>query len=253
MKSGSETAKRVGSESGKRRRSLGHSTEGLIEEQHKAAQMLGLAYISKRPTPWKEIKSMGSGKMLCVPEKKAGVDYFGVLRDGRAAYIEVKRHAGGAFPLNRIEENQLAEMREVQRIWHDALRLLVVHWFPTEAMCKRIGIVYGNYVLMVTTFHTVESGVQHGDKSIPMYYFTPIKSRVSYLGYYLGGSDLDFVDKKVSAVLAEDYAASVSSAVKAGAVLSDDLAAKISHTSKTGAVPVDSVASIGSTTDGASK
>lgn len=246
MKSGSET--------GKRRRSLGHSTEGMIEEQHKAAQMLGLAYISKRPTPWKEIKSMGSGKMLCVPEKKAGVDYFGVLNDGRPVYIEVKRHAGGAFPISRIEENQLAEMREVQRIWHNALRLLVVHWFPTEAMCKRIGISYGNYVLMVSTFAMAEDCIKYSDKSIPMHYFTPIKrSLPTYVSHYVGGSSRDCVDEKVRTVLAEDYAWSVSSAVKAGAVLSDDLAAKISHASKTGVVPVDSVASIGATTNGASK
>lgn len=159
-----------GSESGRVRRSSGESTEALIQAHHEWAALAKLAYVSKRPTPWKIVKSLGGGKMLCVPEKKSGVDYFGVTRSGAPLFIEVKRHSGGAFPLSNIEPHQMDEMRAVGSISPTTVRLLVVHWFPTNAACIRRSIPLGSWLLMAVGWSAVEEAVARGDKSMPIDY-----------------------------------------------------------------------------------
>ena len=154
------------SSSGRTRTVSGAKTEGVFEAMHEAASLLGRAYIVKRPTSWKPIRSTGGG-MLCVPEKPSGVDYTGVLSDGRALFIEAKRHTGGPFPLTRIEPQQIWEMRRVYDVSLTARRALAIEWFPTAKRdLEQVELPEGASVICVLPWRKVEEALGSGEKTL---------------------------------------------------------------------------------------
>ena len=171
--------------SGSLRNKRGAATESALEEHHRVAAMLNLAYVVKRPTSWKPLRPVPGG-MLCVPEKQSGVDYVGVLADGRALFIEAKRHTGSSFPLDRIEPQQKEEMERVRRVSSGAVRLLVIEWFPTSQRdLQTLSLVQGLSVIVPVSWAFIErASATLGCKSIPasilMEYAAP-KTAKTYL------------------------------------------------------------------------
>lgn len=144
----------------------GTKTESVFEAIHEAAGLLRRAYIFKRPTSWKPLRAVPGG-MLCVPERQAGVDYTGVLSDGRAIFIEAKRHTGGPFPFSRLEPQQIEEMRRVFEVSASARRALVIEWFPTTKRdLKQVERPEGESVLCVLPWSEIEAMRAAGSTSI---------------------------------------------------------------------------------------
>jgi len=90
------------------------------------------AWLWRMATDTKIIKGQG-GKLIAVPGRKSGPDYFGVLADGRAIGCEVKRISGDRlksgklssprFPLENIEPHQV---QDLVRIGQRGVGLLVI-------------------------------------------------------------------------------------------------------------------------------
>lgn len=95
------------------RQASGEDAEDLVARLHEVCAVHGVARVRKRPTPFRVLGAgPRKGTLLVVPAEKAGVDYHGHLRGGRAVYIEAKRVEGERLPLARLEPNQVKELRE---------------------------------------------------------------------------------------------------------------------------------------------
>ena len=89
-----------------------------------------MAWVVKRPTPVRPIGQSKAGAVFrAVWADKAGVDYTGCLRGGRAVFVELKSSSQPRLPLEahgkpRIKPDQIEELARVDRL--GGLALLVV-------------------------------------------------------------------------------------------------------------------------------
>ncbi len=95
------------------RQKLGDAAESHAEDLHALCLARGVAFVRKLPTPWKPIRpGPFKGSMVCVPEKKSGADYIGVMLDGTAREVcaECKRTTDRRLNFGRIEPHQREDL-----------------------------------------------------------------------------------------------------------------------------------------------
>jgi penicillin-binding protein-related factor A (putative recombinase) len=143
------------------RKRSGDETEEFVETLHQECLDRGIAFVRKLPTPFRVVRSLGKGKLLCVPEKKSGADYVGHMLDGsgRGVFAEVKRCTDRSFPLSRIEEHQREELDRA----HEAgvVALVVIVYGPTLARADLFPVPWN-----VVRDAIARDGSRRGDKSL---------------------------------------------------------------------------------------
>lgn len=100
------------------RRSLqaksGGASEDFLGEHHRRCAEAGVAYLVKRPTPFRVIgPGPRAGTLLVVPEEPAGVDFTGQLLDGTGRHLvaEAKSARDGRVDLaRRVTDSQRQEL-----------------------------------------------------------------------------------------------------------------------------------------------
>ncbi len=122
------TNKRSGAEMSRTRSLAGEAFERELSSAFAYAAQSGAAWITKRPTPVRITSKRAGGIVTGKLTGSPGVDYVGVLRGGRAIYLEAKRCSDGVFRLAAILPEQWSEMARVAPL--GAARVLVVRWQP---------------------------------------------------------------------------------------------------------------------------
>jgi hypothetical protein len=108
----------------------GEAGEAFVGQHHTRCALEGVAYITKRPTPWRVIgKGPREGTLLVVPEAVAGVDYTGWLLDGtgRVVVAEAKHTTDGRVDLAKQITSSQREELELAVGSAAVAVLLVVH------------------------------------------------------------------------------------------------------------------------------
>jgi len=146
----------------KRQRATGSAAEALLEAQHAIARARGLAYITKRPTPVR-VTRVDRGRVSGFFERSPGVDYCGVLRDGRAIYAEAKACHAGSFALRELEPEQILELDLVASL--GALAYLLVVWSPSTSTAR--SILGGQTVVCAIPWQLVRQHIDAQVASIP--------------------------------------------------------------------------------------
>ena len=143
-------------------RRVGSEAEALVERHHREAADLGLAWITKRPTPVR-VTSVRGGRVEGFFERSPGVDYAGVLRGGRAVFAEAKSCRAGSFALREIEPEQWDEMARASAL--GALCVLLVAWTPGTR--KGEALLGGRAsALCAVPWSVVVSARERGDSSL---------------------------------------------------------------------------------------
>ncbi len=116
-----------------RRAKGGNHAEDLVEDLNAECAAAGVAHLWRVPTPTKVVGVGEARKGRClqmVHTKRATVDFLGVMRDGRAVAVEVKRLEGRRLNLGRVEPQQRACLDLVADAGGVAVLLVVT---PKEA------------------------------------------------------------------------------------------------------------------------
>ena len=109
---------------GKHSRAAGAQFENMIDGACVWYGHNGLAKIRKAEEPMKPIRSLGAGRFLACFTKKSEIDYKGVLNGGQMIAFEAKHTDTGIVQQNRLEEWQMADLREFERMGAIAFVLL---------------------------------------------------------------------------------------------------------------------------------
>ncbi len=117
-----------------KRQAVGASAESIVEWSHALGRGNKEVCTWKAPTPLQIIKELGKGEVLCRKERKSGVDYYGVLKGGRAFMAECKSCNKANFPLSNIESHQVEFLDECEKM--GASCWLVVVWTPDSIQAK---------------------------------------------------------------------------------------------------------------------
>ncbi len=122
----------------KRRVQAGKTGEDLVEAALESCERAGLVRAFRVPNDWQVVSRRGP-HALCVPRRRSGPDYLGVLAGGRLVALEVKHVSGtrlvggelGAvrFPLDDLAPHQLVDLRTIERLGGLAF-VVVVHGDP---------------------------------------------------------------------------------------------------------------------------
>lgn len=153
----------LGSLASRLRARAGNAFEDRIADALALAARNGEAWITKRPTPVKILRVAPGGVVTGRLEGSPGVDYVGVLRGGRAVYLEAKSCAEGAFFLRAIRPGQWDEMRRVAAF--GAARALVVGWTPDTAKGRAL-IVPRTTVVCVVPWQECEAARKADESSL---------------------------------------------------------------------------------------
>lgn len=92
----------------------GMKFEHQIEEQCKLYKQEGIAYIDKLPTDWM-IKRVGGKIVSGYPRAKSKLDFYGVLSNGMAIFIEAKSTKSSSLPLSNFKDHQFVYMEEISK------------------------------------------------------------------------------------------------------------------------------------------
>lgn len=107
----------------RRRQASGQTGERIVTAALEASQRAGLGYLTKRPTNM--VVRNGVRRFTGT----AGADYAGLLRGGRACYLEVKRVSKGErLSYSALRESQHDELNRVSDL--GAICAVVVVWGP---------------------------------------------------------------------------------------------------------------------------
>ena len=92
----------------------GMKFEHQIEEQCKIYKQEGIAYIDKLPTDWMIVRK--GGKITSgYPRAKSKLDFYGVLSNGYAIFIEAKSTKSSSLPLSNFKEHQFIYINEISK------------------------------------------------------------------------------------------------------------------------------------------
>jgi hypothetical protein len=120
---------------GKMRRIIGEVSEDLVDIVHRTAMQRGDALIEKIPNSWDVQRRLNEREVVCVPGVKTGVDYRGVLKGGRALYVECKHCSKPSFPLANIRDNQVDQLNQADD--YGAACYLLVVWEPDGVSARK--------------------------------------------------------------------------------------------------------------------
>ena len=146
----------------KRQRATGSAAEALLEAQHAIARARGLAYVTKRPTPVR-VTRVDRGRVSGFFERSPGVDYCGVLANGRAVYAEAKACHAGSFALRELEPEQILELDLVSSLGASAWLLVV--WTPSTVTAR--SVLGGQPVVCALPWRVVRQHIDAMVSSIP--------------------------------------------------------------------------------------
>lgn len=121
---------------GKARRSIGASSEGLIEMVHAMGANRGLLLSEKIQNAWRVMRRISDKEVVCVPGVKTGVDYRGVLKGGRALYAECKHCSSPSFGLSNVQENQWNQLSAAEDL--GAACFLLIVWEPDGETARKM-------------------------------------------------------------------------------------------------------------------
>ena len=92
----------------------GMKFEHQIEEQCELYKQEGIAYIDKLPTDWM-IKRVGGKIVSGYPRAKSKLDFYGVLSNGMAIFIEAKSTKSSSLPLSNFKDHQFVYIEEISK------------------------------------------------------------------------------------------------------------------------------------------
>ena len=92
----------------------GMKFEHQIEEQCGLYKQEGIAYIDKLPTDWM-IKRVGGKIVSGYPRAKSKLDFYGVLSNGMAIFIEAKSTKSSSLPLSNFKDHQFVYIEEISK------------------------------------------------------------------------------------------------------------------------------------------
>lgn len=92
----------------------GMKFEHQIEEQCGLYKQEAIAYIDKLPTDWM-IKRVGGKIVSGYPRAKSKLDFYGVLSNGMAIFIEAKSTKSSSLPLSNFKDHQFVYIEEISK------------------------------------------------------------------------------------------------------------------------------------------
>lgn len=92
----------------------GMKFEHQIEEQCGLYKQECIAYIDKLPTDWM-IKRVGGKIVSGYPRAKSKLDFYGVLSNGMAIFIEAKSTKSSSLPLSNFKDHQFVYIEEISK------------------------------------------------------------------------------------------------------------------------------------------
>jgi len=147
---------------------VGAASEDVLSLIHQVARNRKIALVDKVPSGWKIIRRVSDVEFVCVPSEKTGVDYRGVLKGGRALFVECKSCSSGTFDLKGIQANQLSELDAADDL--GAACVLAIVWDPPTTKAREAlsakGIPAG-VVLVAVPWPVVRELRKNDAKSIP--------------------------------------------------------------------------------------
>jgi hypothetical protein len=140
----------------------------MLDVVHVAAMNRGLALIEKIHNAWDVRRRLNEKEVVCVPGVKTGVDYRGVLRGGRALYVECKSCSSSSFPLSNIQKNQVDQLTAAEDL--GAACFLVIVWDPdgvaAKASLREMGFP-GGPVLVALPWSEARAFIANNARSVP--------------------------------------------------------------------------------------
>lgn len=101
---------------GKHSKAAGKAFEDLINNSCAWYMQQKLAKIEKQAEPMRPVKSLGKGQYVAIFESKAGTDYKGTLKGGRAVVFEAKHTDSDRILRNVVKEWQLQYLVDHDRL-----------------------------------------------------------------------------------------------------------------------------------------
>lgn len=135
---------------GKHSKAAGKAFEDLINNSCAWYMQQKLAKIEKQAEPMRPVKSLGRGQYVAIFESKAGTDYKGTLKGGRAVVFEAKHTDSDRILRNVVKEWQLQYLVDHDRLgalcfvlisfgMHSYYRIPIADWL---AMKQKYGRLY---------------------------------------------------------------------------------------------------------------
>lgn len=136
----------------------------LVNEKYREK---GIAFIEKKPTPIKVIRTKPNGHILGCFEKKSSVDYSGICH-GRCLYFEAKStKTRTRFSLANIQDHQIETLMLVRRL--GGIAFFLIEFSKHEEV----------YILTLEqAIYWLNEAEEGGRKSIPYEYFLTECERV---------------------------------------------------------------------------
>ncbi len=103
----------------------GKSWETTLGDIHEIYNASGRASITRNPTPWKILRSLGEGKFVCVPERSGAPDYHAQV--GALSLLFDAKEAQGSWPLDKLEEHQAESFDRHEAQGPNALAFVLAH------------------------------------------------------------------------------------------------------------------------------
>ena len=124
-----------------KKRGKGMALENMIEEANKLYKVQGGARV--HPTyPHVTIHSRGAGGRITGRlSGKGAVDYWGVLKGGRAVCFDAKELKSGCLPISRIKEHQRDDIATCHNMGGISGVILLyersrIYWIPAETIIQ---------------------------------------------------------------------------------------------------------------------
>ena len=92
----------------------GMKFEHQIEEQCGIYKQKNIAYIDKLPTDWMIVRK-GNKIISGYPRAKSKLDFYGVLSNGMAIFIEAKSTKSSSLPLSNFKDHQFMYIEEISK------------------------------------------------------------------------------------------------------------------------------------------
>lgn len=162
-------------------RSTGEHFETWLAAFFNALERDGLAAIQKTPEPYRQIGGTDSkGSFRAVRTSKAQADFAGVLKGGRAVYIEAKATEGDEIKRSRLRPDQRAFLSGREKLGAVVLTALgfqqptgkfdvfIVPWRAWEqGPAKRTRENSGRFKLPDVLTHKAAIHIVNGWRSVP--------------------------------------------------------------------------------------
>ena len=136
---------------GKKNKAAGKMFENLISQTCAWYLQQGMAKIEKQAEPMRPLRALSNGQFIACYESKAGVDYKGTLKGGRAVVFEAKHTETDVLRREVVKEWQLEYLVEHKNLGaecfvllsyglHSFYRIPVVDWYFMKEKFGRVSL-----------------------------------------------------------------------------------------------------------------